>query len=92
METKRLPYELLFRWDDEGRVSGAHVAWRYVTMDGKTKVGEFVSDPIPVGMNKRADGFPLSDVLSEAQASMAAELGARAAEIERLLNAAEESR
>lgn len=34
MITEKVPYELLVRWDETGRLAGAHIQFRYVTRDG----------------------------------------------------------
>lgn len=36
MITEKVPYELLVRWDETGRLAGAHIQFRYVTRDGST--------------------------------------------------------
>lgn len=62
MERVRHPYELLIRWDSQGRLAAAHVQWRDLVTDGATVVAETLSDATPVGVAGAA-GFPLSDVL-----------------------------
>lgn len=62
MRTDKQPYELLARWDREGRLTGIHVQYRLVTVqeDG-TILGEYVGAAEPL---ERAAGFPLSELLS----------------------------
>lgn len=62
MQTTRLPYELLFRWNADGTLSGAHVQWRLVIYDDTGAViGETVTPPVPLS-DPAAAGFPLSDL------------------------------
>lgn len=63
MQTTKQPYELLIRWDQEGALSGAHVQHRYIIRDGDKVISESLSDAEPLAL----DGFPLGDVLGEAQ-------------------------
>ena len=57
MITEKVPYELLVRWDETGRLAGAHIQFRYVTRDGSTDgsphgagavLGEFLGPAEPV--------------------------------------------
>lgn len=80
MRTTRLPYELLIRWDRDGRLAGAHAQFRYVTTnDDGSVAGEFLGAAEPLS-SAGADGFPLSDVLSQAQTAALATLEAVTAE------------
>lgn len=65
METTKTPYELLVRWDDKGKLKGAHIQWLYVTRDGEAIVTSAAGPPEPIDISK---GFPLQDVLNSAQA------------------------
>ena len=80
MQTERFPYELLVRWDRSGHLSGAHAQFRYVTTgpDG-TVVAETLggAEPIAVAGN---NGFPIAEILSQAQAAALSALEAMAAE------------
>jgi hypothetical protein len=67
MQTSKQPYELLIRWGQSGALAGAHVQHRYVTTDDGNVVGEFVGQAEPLTI-QNADGFPLGDILNEAQA------------------------
>lgn len=77
MQTTKQPYELLVRWDSEGRLAGAHVQWRYITKDGDTIVAEAVTGAESVAIGAQA-GFPLSDILTPAQTQMLASIPAAA--------------
>lgn len=69
MQTERFPYELLVRWDRSGRLAGAHAQFRYVTSgpDGAV-IAEALGGAEPLGLAGNV-GFPLADVLSQAQAA-----------------------
>ncbi|WP_448206483.1 hypothetical protein [Azospirillum sp. sgz302134] len=79
MQTTKQPYELLVRWDRNGHLAGAHVQFRYVTLDGSI-TSETLGPAQPVALGA-ADGFPLGDILSEVQASALADLEAARAEL-----------
>lgn len=80
MQTMKRPYELLLRWDQQGRLSGAHVQHRYVIEDGGKIVGESVGPAEPLSL-ETAEEFPLADILTQAQSD--ALVGKAAAEAER---------
>ena len=65
MQTLKQPYEFLARWDQSGRLSGAHVQWRYVISEGEAVVGESLSAAEPVTAGSL---YPLSDLLNQLQA------------------------
>lgn len=65
METTKVPYELLVRFDQSGKLQGAQVQYRYIIRDGEKIVGESVGNAEPLSLDK---GFPLQDVLTNAQA------------------------
>lgn len=67
MQTIKLPYEMLARWDQKGILRGAHIQWRYVTRDGDKVVSEAVSAAEPVAVADHAGGFPLADLMNEMQ-------------------------
>lgn len=89
MQTSKRPYELLVRWGSDGRLSGAHVQFRFVTTteDGKP-VGEFIGPPEPVGTAGQT-GFPLSDILSDLTIAALAERDALAVRLATLQQEAE---
>ena len=70
METKKQPYELLVRWDREGKVQGAHVQNRIVITEGGAFLGETIGNAEPLKLGE----FPLQDVLTEVQASALADV------------------
>ncbi|NYZ17828.1 hypothetical protein HL658_35245 [Azospirillum sp. RWY-5-1] len=73
MQTKKLPYEFLARWDQDGRLAGAHAQFRYVTLaDDGSVIGEFTGPAEPVAAAGDA-GFPLADILGELQIAALAE-------------------
>lgn len=57
------PYELLVRWDEHGRLSGAHYQTRTIYREGDVIVADRINDPIPVGLAGN-DGFPLDAILT----------------------------
>lgn len=76
----RRPYEFLVRWNKDGVMSGAHVAFRNVILRDGVVINDQNEPPMPVtvgGMN----GFPLADLLNETQS--AAITRAEVAEVER---------
>lgn len=77
MNTEKIPYELLFRWDEDGNLAGAHVGWRYVTKDNGRKIGETTSVE-PVSLDT---GFPLTSVVGDLAASIATKLAATEAKL-----------
>jgi hypothetical protein len=82
MQTERQPYEPLVRWNQDGKLAGAHVQWRLVITDENGEiVGETVTTAEPVAMGQ-ANGFPLEDILAKVQADALAELEAARVEIE----------
>lgn len=67
LTTKQHPYELLIRWGNAGALAGAHVQRRYVIADENgVVIGESVANAEPLTINTAA-GFPLGDLLSQAQ-------------------------
>lgn len=81
MQTKKLPYEFLARWDQDGRLAGAHAQFRYVTLAGDgSVVGEFTGPAEPVAVAGNA-GFPLADILDGLQIAALAERDRLAAQL-----------
>ncbi|MFC5311314.1 hypothetical protein [Azospirillum rugosum] len=81
MKTEKHAYEFLVRWDRDGRLSGAHAQFRYVTRDEDGAVlGEFIGAAEPVAV-AGADGFPLSDILDQTLTAALAERDALAARL-----------
>lgn len=85
MQTTKTPYELLVRWDESGKLKGAHIQWLYVTRDGDAIVTQNPGQPEPIDLS---NGFPLQDVLNGAQAEALEALSQRDAKIAALDNAA----
>lgn len=61
---ERTPYEFLARWDRDGKLSAAHVAFRTVIKRDGAVVSEVAEGPQPVSIGKGA-GFPLADLLDQ---------------------------
>lgn len=82
MQTTKHPYELLIRWDQNGALAGAHVQYRYViNRDDGERIGETLGKAEPLALGD----FPLTDVLSQAQADALAQVMAVAVERDALM-------
>jgi hypothetical protein len=79
MQTNKRPYEMLIRWNADGVLAGAHVQHRFITTDGASVIGEFLGQAEPLTIQNAA-GFPLGDILNEAQAEALAAYGTVLAE------------
>ncbi len=80
MQTEKKPYELLIRWDQTGALVGAHVQHRYViTGDDGAVITETLGGAEPLTLDN-AVGFPLGDILTQAQADALTAYGAAATE------------
>ena len=80
MQTEKHPYELLIRWDQAGALAGAHVQHRYViTGDDGAVITETLGGAEPLTLDTAA-GFPLGDLLSQAQADALTSLATAPAE------------
>lgn len=80
MQTVKLPYEFLARWDVQGVLAGAHVQYRYVIRDGEHIVADSVgpAEPVPPTID---GAFPLAAVVGNDQHQFLAALAARDATI-----------
>jgi hypothetical protein len=85
----RIPYEFLARWDDQGKLAGAHVGFRTVITRDGVIVSTQATPPQPVAIGAGA-GFPLADLMTTVQASALA--SAEAAEAARAAAVAESTR
>lgn len=67
MQVEKKPYEMLVRWDADGKLHGAHVQWSNVVTndDGTKQVYPLDAEPLSLDGN----GFPIADVLKEAEAA-----------------------
>ena len=79
MQTIKAPYELLIRWGADGALAGAHVQYRYIVTDGAVQVAESVGVAEPLTLATAA-GFPLGDLLTQAQADALAAVAVATAE------------
>lgn len=64
LQTTKVPYEVLFRFDEAGALAGSHVLWRVVTREDGAVVAEAVLPAEPVAVGSQT-GFPLDDLLNE---------------------------
>lgn len=84
MQSTRIPYEVLFRFDAAGALVGSHVQWRHiVTDDLGTKVAEAIESAKPVAMGL-TEGFPLDNILTKVQQAAVLQAEAMTAEVEKL--------
>ena len=82
MRTDKRPYEVLFRFDSEGVLQGAHVQWRYVVYDdADVKVGEFLSNAASISVGKEA-GFPLTEVMDKTLEAAVLSVEAKSSELQ----------
>lgn len=80
MQAIKKPYEILVRYDSDGNLKGAHVAWTHiVTLDDGTIIRK-QTNPEPVDVGQGA-GFPIDDLINEVAAGALA--AKEAAETER---------
>jgi hypothetical protein len=69
MQVERKPYELLVRWDVDGKLLGAHVQWSHVVINDDGSKQIYPTTVEPVALTTGANGLPIADVLNEAQAT-----------------------
>jgi hypothetical protein len=58
---------LLVRWDVNGNLLGAHVQWSNVVINDDGSKQIYPTTVEPVALTKEGKGFPIADVLNEAQ-------------------------
>ena len=84
MQVQKLPYEVLFRFDESGALSGSHVQWRYVvTDDDGSRIAEAIDTARPVAVGKN-EGFPLDTILTKVQEAAIIQAEAKTAEADQL--------
>lgn len=75
MKAMKKPYELLVRWDQKGKLRGAHVQWAIViTDDSGTPIGCHPGNVEPIAVMQDQQGFPLTDILGLVHADALAAL------------------
>lgn len=64
LEEKKIPYEFLIRFNNEGRVNGAHIAYTETIIKDGQVIHSRQTDPqsVTLGID---EGFPLEDILGE---------------------------
>lgn len=90
MQTDKQPYELLVRWGVDGKISGAHVQWRYIVRDGDVIVTESVSKAEPVDIDN-TPGYPLDDIIDKTLQDALATVNALTAERDKAASVAAEA-
>jgi FtsZ-binding cell division protein ZapB len=66
MKDITVPYEVLIRWDRQGRIQGAHYQERRVVEEGAEVLLDRPLDPIPLELAEKAAGKNLKEVLGKA--------------------------
>ncbi len=61
---ERIPYELLFRWNTEGILSGAHVGFRSCVKKDDVVIADTLEHVMSVAVAGN-EGFPLEEVLAQ---------------------------
>lgn len=79
-ETKT-PYELLFRWKDDGTLSGAHVQFREATFKDGVKIAESTTNAQPVATADGQDGLALAPILGQLATDQAKQIDTLTTEI-----------
>ncbi len=84
-EDKKIPYEILIRFDDNGTPKGAHVQKRrLVTMDGEILKDEILSaEPLAL------EGFPTSGLMTSATQAALASVNTLNAQIDQMADTIE---
>jgi len=62
----RTPYEFLIRWDNDGNIQGAHIAFLDTVLKDGEIINQTQSSVESVAIGEQV-GFPLADVLSQLQ-------------------------
>ena len=63
----KVPYELLARWGQDGKLAGVHVGFRTITKRDDVVIADTPDAVQPVALGAAA-GFPLSDILTQLHA------------------------
>lgn len=78
------PYEFLVRWKKDGTISGAHVGFRTLTFKDGIEIADTPNNVMPVAVGE-ASGYPLTDILNQAQIDALVSFDAASAERDSLL-------
>lgn len=81
LEKTQQPYEFLARWDEQGKLSGAHVKFRTIVTDDGSVLSRVDGDALPVDIGV-GQGFPLTDILSQLHIDAVAQAATAAAQAE----------
>lgn len=88
--TQILPHEFLVRWNDEGKLQGAHIVFLGKVLDSNGKV--LAAQPMPpqaIALGQ-SEGFPLSEVLDQLHITALVEIEALKQQVETLTRQKEE--
>ena len=66
MQIERKPYELLVRWDANGKLLDAHVQWSNVVTNDDGSKQLYPVTVEPVALTAEGNGVPIADILNEA--------------------------
>lgn len=75
------PYELLFRWKEDGTLSGAHAQFRTVTFRDGVKIADPVSPAQPVAMADGQNGLALAPILGRLATDQAKQIDTLTTEV-----------
>lgn len=64
LESKLVPYEFLYRWNDKGEPQGAHMVYREVIMDGDTVKATVVLNPLPITPDNSKELATVADAVN----------------------------
>lgn len=66
IQREKTPYEFLARWDESGKLSGAHIQFIEKLIEDGTVLHSKVGDALPVSMADETE-FPIAEIMSDIQ-------------------------
>ena len=63
---KKIPYEFLVRFDNDGKLKGAHIGFVEKVFKDKTEISTTITNVMPVSFSNE-EGFPIKDILNDLQ-------------------------
>lgn len=73
---KDVPYEILIRYGEDGRVQGAHAQMRHIIDMGDRRLADELGPALPLS----TEGFPTSEIMTATQADALDQLAVLKAE------------